>query len=472
MTDLNKAISTSSGAVDLFSSNLSCNSGVIDGEILTKPGEKSQDEIQNELDDPNAFILLLTHIATNISLDEETNQNSTSLNEETQTTGSEIIASAIDLESEIQEKKSEEESARGMENNVAVSWINSQYYQHEIEMRRINSEQEGNLIEDSDISMEQDVVFKETQVNETHVQTTEAQSAIENILIQDEQQSEQSISSDSDLLQNTNSILTSDAQKNIKNALLNPLEHAENSVSTPTSSPGSKEVMNPRLTLDPEFNNGEITVEDKEEKQTSFQPLSLEMENQTEKGVLAPPKPAPLIENAHEIKPPSMGNILTHEARINVPMENHTPAFDPTLQTLTIPIGIDKPEWSQQFSDHIVWLGQQEVKSAVIKIHPEDLGPLEINIKVINDSASVSITIHSHHVREIIDQSLPKLQAMMAEQGLNLSEVQIDSDASPRQFSQQNNDTQEELTHTLEDEMGVTPLKNKKAIKGLVDYFA
>lgn len=469
MTDLNKAISNPSGAVDLFSSNLSCNSGAIDGEILTKSGEKSQDEIQNELDDPNAFILLLTHIATNISIDEETKQNPTSLNEETQSPGSETIASAIDLESEVQEKKSEEESARVMENNVAVSWINSQYYQHEIEMRRINSEQEGNLIEDNDISMEQDVVFKETQANETEVQTTEAQNAIENILIQDEQQSDQSVSSESALLQNTNSILTMDTQKNIKNALLNPLESAEDSVSTPTSSPGSKEAMNQRLALDPEFTYEENAAED---KQTSFQQLSLEMENQTEKGILTPAKPAPLIENAYEIKPPSMGNILTHEARINVPMENHTPALDSTLQTLTIPIGIDKPEWSQQFSDHIVWLGQQEVKSAVIKIHPEDLGPLEINIKVINDSASVSITIHSHHVREIIDQSLPKLQAMMAEQGLNLSEVQIDSDASSRQFSQQNNDAQGELTHTLEDEIGVTPLKNKKAIKGLVDYFA
>ncbi|TIE03627.1 flagellar hook-length control protein FliK, partial [Legionella pneumophila] len=54
-------------------------------------------------------------------------------------------------------------------------------------------------------------------------------------------------------------------------------------------------------------------------------------------------------------------------------------------KNFSIPIHVNHSQWSEQLSEHIVWLGHQDVKSALIKIHPEELGPLEINVKVVKD---------------------------------------------------------------------------------------
>ncbi|MDF1929239.1 flagellar hook-length control protein FliK [Legionella pneumophila] len=107
-------------------------------------------------------------------------------------------------------------------------------------------------------------------------------------------------------------------------------------------------------------------------------------------------------------------------------------------KNFSIPIHVNHSQWSEQLSEHIVWLGHQDVKSALIKIHPEELGPLEINVKVVKDNASVNISTHSVYVKEIVDQAIPRLREMMAQQGINLSEVHIGTDTSSRQGSQKN----------------------------------
>ncbi|TAL61875.1 MAG: hypothetical protein EPN84_07265, partial [Legionella sp.] len=100
------------------------------------------------------------------------------------------------------------------------------------------------------------------------------------------------------------------------------------------------------------------------------------------------------------------------------------------VKTLSIPVEVGSPHWGEKFAEHIVWMSQQGVKSALIKVHPEDLGPIEISIKVVKNVATVTISSHSTHVCNIVDQSMPKLREMMAEQGLNLAEVNISADGN------------------------------------------
>ncbi|HIC7357366.1 TPA: flagellar hook-length control protein FliK [Legionella pneumophila] len=136
-----------------------------------------------------------------------------------------------------------------------------------------------------------------------------------------------------------------------------------------------------------------------------------------------------------------------------------------------IPIHVNHSQWSDQLSEHIVWLGHQDVKSALIKIHPEELGPLEINVKVVKDNASVNISTHSVYVKEIVDQALPRLREMMAQQGINLSEVHIGTNTNSRQDSQKNHHGEIDLIQSAEDKNKITSL-TKHLPKGLVDYFA
>ncbi|HHF7375041.1 flagellar hook-length control protein FliK [Legionella bozemanae] len=482
MTDLSKVIANPLGVVDLFSN-------IPDGEILTNSVEKSQNDTQNALltiegKDPNVFISLLTHVVTKKANPQEAEQNSTQIIDENQQPDEELINPTMDLEPEALEEKSEEQSSSEMENNVAVSWINSQYYQHEVKIKQIDTEQEYNSVDVVNRVIvgqnEEKSAFKTAQINETWVQTTEDQNVLENMWIQDEQQPEPEIRDKNSLLDDAVLVHHSDSQQIIKNTLLNPLETAKNNEKHPRSQASNPMSIESKESLISKLSYSENKGREKETSQNLlFQHLPIELESQKD-NELAVPLPIAINENIDGLSPlpidNPLDNILTHAMHINVPMENHASNLGIVPKTLSMPLAIpmeiDKPEWSKQFADHIIWLGQQEVKSAIIKINPEDLGPLEISIKVINDSASVNITTHTHQIRDIIDQSLPKLQAMMAEQGLNLSEVHIDSDGSAHQSPQQNSSSQEETALAIEDEAGITPLKNKKILKGLVDYFA
>lgn len=150
----------------------------------------------------------------------------------------------------------------------------------------------------------------------------------------------------------------------------------------------------------------------------------------------------------------------------------HTP-IQP--KALDIPLPLNHAQWGDKFSEHIVWLGKNDIQSALIKINPEELGPLEISVKVSKDSTSVTILSHSIQARDIVDQALPRLREMMAEQGLNLTDVQVSADQRSSQFSQNssNQDSQNEYSFGREAEEEVQMITSaKKPPKGLVDYFA
>lgn len=142
-------------------------------------------------------------------------------------------------------------------------------------------------------------------------------------------------------------------------------------------------------------------------------------------------------------------------------------------KNLEVSVPLNHPQWGEQFSDHVVWMGNhQEIKNALIKIHPEELGPLEISVTVNKDSASVSIISHSMQARDIVDQSVPTLREMMAEKGLNLTDVHIDLNQHPRHSSQSNNGEQGSASPASADEEVQLVTSVKKSSSRLVDYFA
>jgi len=89
--------------------------------------------------------------------------------------------------------------------------------------------------------------------------------------------------------------------------------------------------------------------------------------------------------------------------------------------------------WNQSMSGQVAWMASQNIRSAELKLNPANLGSIEVRIGI--DDRNVKVAFGSHHalVREAIQQSIPHLREMMAEQGLNLS----NPDVSQQAFSQQ-----------------------------------
>ncbi|MFC3907744.1 flagellar hook-length control protein FliK [Legionella dresdenensis] len=146
---------------------------------------------------------------------------------------------------------------------------------------------------------------------------------------------------------------------------------------------------------------------------------------------------------------------------------------------LEIPTNVSSRDWSDKFNQKIVWMGQQKIDSAVIKLNPQDLGPIEVKIHVNADNnAQLNITAHTHQVRDMIEQAIPRLKDMMNDQGVNLANVNVESNANQRQMASQqqesgNGGNNSQSAFQIGDDdhvLGETSLP--KSGNGMIDYFA
>ncbi|MDF1583763.1 MAG: flagellar hook-length control protein FliK [Methyloprofundus sp.] len=84
------------------------------------------------------------------------------------------------------------------------------------------------------------------------------------------------------------------------------------------------------------------------------------------------------------------------------------------------------PEWQQEFNERIIWMHTKSIPSAQLRLNPQSLGPISIQINVDKDQqASIVFNAHNAGVREAIEASIPKLREMLNAQQVNLAEVNV-----------------------------------------------
>ncbi len=130
-------------------------------------------------------------------------------------------------------------------------------------------------------------------------------------------------------------------------------------------------------------------------------------------------------------------------------------------------------DWSEGFNQHILWLGQQKIKAAVLRLNPQDLGPVEVNIKMAKEGTSIHMITHSTQVQDIIEQSLPRLRELFQHQGLQLDQVNVEQKEtrSGEQGTAWFRETHGK-DNNLKDIDGDLVETRSYVSKGLVDYFA
>jgi flagellar hook-length control protein FliK len=88
--------------------------------------------------------------------------------------------------------------------------------------------------------------------------------------------------------------------------------------------------------------------------------------------------------------------------------------------------------WGDEFSQKITWLATQHGQSAELHLNPPQLGPLDVVIKVSGDQATAMFTSPHAAVRDAIEQALPKLREMLADNGIMLGNASV-NDQTPRE---------------------------------------
>lgn len=141
----------------------------------------------------------------------------------------------------------------------------------------------------------------------------------------------------------------------------------------------------------------------------------------------------------------------------------------PTLQIATPP---GQPGFANELGQQVIWLGRQDVQSAKITLHPEDLGSIDVHLSVNHDRVDVVFAAQHPAAVTAVQQSLPQLQQMLAQHGLALGNAEVG------QQQQQGNPHTHRTHHgaTTPDEPGdiaaITSLPTATSQIGLLDAFA
>lgn len=168
---------------------------------------------------------------------------------------------------------------------------------------------------------------------------------------------------------------------------------------------------------------------------------------------------------ALQTMPAAMPGILSNNAPVG------------TSPTMTTPLG--NHGWADEFSQKISWISTQQNQVAELHLNPPNLGPLDVVLKISDNQATVLFTSPHAAVREAVENALPKLREILADNGIMLGNTTV-SDQSPRDrssdgFMNQGPGTaaQLEVSDTMPEPAGLLPAAvPARRHNGMVDTFA
>ncbi|SEM27519.1 flagellar hook-length control protein FliK [Luteibacter sp. UNCMF331Sha3.1] len=83
------------------------------------------------------------------------------------------------------------------------------------------------------------------------------------------------------------------------------------------------------------------------------------------------------------------------------------------------------PQFAQELGDQIAWMGAGQIKEARIKLHPEELGSMDVRVNL--DGGKVNVAIIAQHPAAVhaVQQTLSHLDTMLAHHGLSLGQADV-----------------------------------------------
>ena len=91
--------------------------------------------------------------------------------------------------------------------------------------------------------------------------------------------------------------------------------------------------------------------------------------------------------------------------------------------TVTTPVGT--PAFGQDFGRQIPWLATQDLKQARIRLHPDELGQVDLKITLDHGRVDVVFSVQHPGAAQAVQQSLPQLDQMLAQHGLSLGHTEV-----------------------------------------------
>ncbi|EKS7421825.1 flagellar hook length control protein FliK [Enterobacter ludwigii] len=177
--------------------------------------------------------------------------------------------------------------------------------------------------------------------------------------------------------------------------------------------------------------------------------------------------------------PSSTAPTATLAPVISSNVTSHAAATVATAPVLSQSLGTQ--EWQQSLSQHITLFTKQGQQTAELRLHPEDLGQVQITLKLDDNQAQLQMVSAHSHVRAALEAALPVLRTSLAESGIQLAQSSVSSEsfAGQQQSSSQQQQQASRSGNTggfneESDELLPAPAALQSAARGnsAVDIFA
>lgn len=84
---------------------------------------------------------------------------------------------------------------------------------------------------------------------------------------------------------------------------------------------------------------------------------------------------------------------------------------------------LDSPQWGNEFASRVVAMVREDFAEAEIRVTPQELGPIEVRIRIEGDRLHAQFGAVSAEAREALMSNLHRLREMLAGEGLNLGQA-------------------------------------------------
>ncbi len=99
------------------------------------------------------------------------------------------------------------------------------------------------------------------------------------------------------------------------------------------------------------------------------------------------------------------------------------------------PLVLQRDMAGEQLAERVQVMLSKNLKNIDIRLDPPELGRLHIRMNMNGDGASVQFTVANPQARDMIEQSMPRLREMLAQQGVQLSDTSVQQQSSGQQQS-------------------------------------
>lgn len=100
------------------------------------------------------------------------------------------------------------------------------------------------------------------------------------------------------------------------------------------------------------------------------------------------------------------------------------------------PLQLSREAAGERLSEQVQMMMSKNLKNIDIRLDPPELGRMQIRMSMNGDGAAVQFTVANQQARDLVDQAMPRLREMLAQQGVQLTDSSVHQQSAGQQHNQ------------------------------------